>query len=52
MFRRFWSIHRGASAIEYGLIAARAAVAAMKSPGNQLGDSYPGTVAKISETGA
>ncbi|MBY9064043.1 Flp family type IVb pilin [Sphingomonas yunnanensis] len=55
MFRRLGGNRRGATAIEYGLIAALVAVAAitaMKGLGNQLGNTYRGTAAKISAAGA
>jgi pilus assembly protein Flp/PilA len=55
MFRRLLGDSRGATAIEYGLIAALVAVAAitaMKGLGNQLGNTYRGTAAKISAAGA
>ncbi|MBW6529090.1 Flp family type IVb pilin [Sphingomonas sp. RHCKR7] len=55
MFRRLWGNRRGATAIEYGLIAALvavAAIAAMKGLGNQLSNSYRGTTAKITAAGA
>lgn len=55
MFRRLWGNRRGATAIEYGLIAALvavAAIAAMKGLGNQLVNTYSGTAAKISAAGA
>jgi pilus assembly protein Flp/PilA len=55
MFRRLWGSRRGATAIGYGLSAAPVAVAAtsaMNGLGNQLGNSYRSTAAKISAAGA
>ncbi|WP_277981562.1 Flp family type IVb pilin [Sphingomonas phyllosphaerae] len=55
MFRRLLGNRRGATAIEYGLIAALvavAAIAAMKGLGNQLVNTYNRTAAKISAAGA
>lgn len=49
MFRRLWGNRRGATAIEYGLIAA---IAAMKGLSHQLVNTYSGTAAKISAAGA
>ena len=55
MLRRFFRNSKGATAIEYGLIAALVAVAAisaMKGLGNQLTNTFNSTKNKISASGA
>lgn len=55
MLRRLIRNSKGATAIEYGLIAALvavAAIAAMKGLGNQLTNTFNNTKTKISASGA
>jgi pilus assembly protein Flp/PilA len=55
MLRKFLKNNKGATAIEYGLIAALIAVAAivaMKGIGTQLGNTFRNTSTKITTSGA
>jgi pilus assembly protein Flp/PilA len=55
MLRKLLKDHRGATAIEYGLIAALivvAAIAAMKGIGTQLNNTFRNTSTKITTSGA